>query len=88
MVAAIITTTKADNIIRVKIITNLRGKKNKNHIDLTKRGTGINKAHKLKNKGDSGIISKREEINNKKESKITNLMMESRIMLITEIKIL
>ena len=65
IVVIIITKVKADNILRAKIITNIRGKKNKNHSDLIKRGTGINKVHKLKNKGDSGIISKQEEINNK-----------------------
>ena len=60
-----ITKVKADNIIRAKTITNHPGKKSKSYSDLIKRGIGINKVHKVKNKGDSGIISKQEEINNK-----------------------
>ena len=85
LVVVTITKVKTDNIIRVKIITNIHGKKNRNYSVLIKRGTGINKAHKLKNKRDSGIISKQEEINNKTLNKIT---IEIRAMLITEIKIL
>lgn len=60
-----ITNVKVDNIIRAKIITNLRGKKKWIFSVLIKRENGTNKAHKLKIKGDSGIISKQEEINNK-----------------------
>ena len=42
----IITKVKVDNIIRANIITNIRGKKNKDNSVLIKRRTGINKFHK------------------------------------------